>query len=190
VNETPLAEIWRGRRMRHIRKELAAQRFPHECRSGSCPIFRGDRDTYLLRRMDGEHHELAGTAADPHAGARTALAGSELRIERAEAAWRATLDLRWSGAPLDVDLFVAVVAPGGEMRFQPDDDESLAPFALDLRLDERTSAAPLPLLERAIDHQTPVGRCWVGAALFVDGGNPTARADCLWAGCASIVIDG
>ena len=42
VNRNSFVEIWNGPAMQNIRRELVEGRFPPECRSTSCPIFRGD----------------------------------------------------------------------------------------------------------------------------------------------------
>src|SRR4051794_15422837 len=52
INEEPFEKVWTGKSMREIRQALIEQRLPPQCQSSSCPIFRGDKLHYIVKRME------------------------------------------------------------------------------------------------------------------------------------------
>ncbi len=117
VNELTFDEIWNGPVMRNIRSELAQNRFPVECKTDSCPIFRGDTLNYLRVRMDGEESlVLCG---------RKELAGTELTASRTpERRVSIAIETQNSAGVRAVDLFVAIKRPNGTLYFLPEGDET------------------------------------------------------------------
>src|SRR5262249_44101756 len=126
-------DIWRGPRMRRIRDALVRQRLPPECRSNSCPIYRGDAHTYLIERMDGRFRRERTGTDDPQAEYRARLQASRLevaapRIDHGEPIG-VRLTFECSSEWVHGDLFVSVTFPNRQLRFLPELTEYPFPFA-------------------------------------------------------------
>jgi hypothetical protein len=182
VNDTPLKEIWNNETMRRVRRGLRDQALPPECRSASCPIFRGDENHIILTRMEGAYRQQMTGTADPHALIRAGFAGSFLREDRAAPAGSGPafeFYLRYEGAPLCVDLYVAIRGEDGLVRFLPRLEEVPTPYRVGVRL-----PSDLPVLLR-----WPGGR-WVAGgrsgdydlcgAVFESGSHPNIDSNCYW----------
>jgi len=178
VNEQPLEQIWRGEPMRRIRETLVRQRFPVECQSNSCPIFRGDRYSFLHERMDGRER---GEEAERD---RRELGASELSITPARAALgdpvRVELRLASRGSPRAVDLFVGVTAPDGRVRFLPEWTETPLPFALGVVVGGAGGPTTLALFDAPVGGAIVPGAYEICAGLFFPAANPNVAANCLW----------
>ena len=174
VNERPLAEIWRGPRMQHIRSELTHQRLPDECRSDSCPIVRGDADSQLRERMEGPRPTAVERVGD-------ALAFDFVGPEHLHAGEQLQLSLRfrrpWTHAP--VDLFVALSAPDGSIRFLPELGEIPLPFAVKVEGNSEGRATEVLLAEGDVDAAIPPGEYELCAGVFLAESNPYLAANCL-----------
>src|SRR5215470_8503674 len=118
VNEQTFEQIWNGARMRDVRRALSEQRLPAECQSTSCPIFRGDTAHYLIDRMNG--NDPARDRIEPSM-VKECLRGSALSLSSDTVDFAETLEiainLRWRGAPLLADLFIAVRRDDGLCLF-------------------------------------------------------------------------
>ncbi len=185
VNQASFQEIWHGQTMRRIRQSLVDQRLPEECRSSSCPIFRGDDQHYLFDRMDGPHrYERTGTH-DPHCAIRERFAGTKLVMSRQSLRLGGTLKIvlqvRYQGEPVSADLFVGIETPQGVSRFLPDGDDYAVPFFTALELGEIDQSREILLLKGRVDLFDVPGRYEVCAALFEPDSNPTVPSNCYWA---------
>jgi hypothetical protein len=184
VNQQPFLEVWNGTIMRRIRQTLSEQRFPPECQSTSCPLYRGDKLSYLVERMAGPHRfEVAGTH-DPHLAVRTGLQGSQLALRRGTIrpgeADTLTITLRYEGAPLRADLFVGVRFPEGHIQFLPRRESYAVPFIAGLALREDSAPEP-PLFQLAFGPWPDPGAYRVTVALFEADSNPNLLSNCYWA---------
>lgn len=182
VKETPLRSIWNNETMRRIRRALRDQELPPECRSSSCPIFRGDEHHVILTRMEGAYREqLAGTT-DPHAGKRSGFAGSRLSEDPGAPSQRRPafeLDLHYEGAPLCVDLYLAIRGEDGAVRFLPRLEEVPTPYRMGVRL---PSDSPVKLrwpMEGDASCGRP-GTYDVCGAVFESGSHPNIGSNCYW----------
>jgi hypothetical protein len=187
VRDEPFERIWNGKTMQRIRRTLVAGALPPECRSGSCPFFRGDSLHYLLDRRDGAFRNGGAEQAQAVASAR--LVGSRLampsRVRRGERL-RAELELRYEGEAARADLFVCLQRGDGTPRFLPHDLEFPAPFAAGITIGspgaswtvlDETAAAPLG------------GTVTLSAALFVPDSDPNLPQHCYWSIAASCEIE-
>jgi len=180
VNEETFEQIWNGARMRDVRRALSEQRLPAECQSTSCPIFRGDTAHYLIDRMNG--NDPARDRIEPSM-VKECLRGSALSLSSDTVDFAETLEiainLRWRGAPLLADLFIAVRRDDGLCLFLPDYDDYAVPFATDVELSE--AGGPLRIEVQAhtkfIKNPCAFKVC---AALFRTGSNPHLVANCYW----------
>ena len=179
VHKESFHDAWNGPQMQRIRRTLAAGALPPECRTGSCPIFRGDTRHYLIDRRDGAWRDGAHTTMQAIAAQR--LAGSRLEVPatvRSGQALRATLQLGAIGDPERVDLFVCVRGPDGALRFLPHGDDVPMPSRSDLVLegDTRVDAADV-----ATDASWRPGPHELTVALFLPGSDPNLINHCYWA---------
>jgi len=183
VNNEPLERIWNGPVMQEIRRALLEQRLPPRCQCSMCPIYRGDKLTYLTGRMEGYfRYDVTGTH-DPHGYVRDWLHGSELRvIKKSPHAGEAVgleIELRYRGEPITADLFVAVRTPDGGYRFLPDGAEYALPFVPAVELSQASAplnfSAPLQA-----DWLQTEGDYEVCAALFVKDSSPNLLSNCYW----------
>jgi hypothetical protein len=187
VNEHPLEQIWRDAPMRRIRETLARQRFPVECQSNSCPIFRGDRYSFLHERMDGR---ARGEEAEHD---RRELDASTLAITPARVAPgdRVKVELRLAsrGAPRAVDLFVGVTAPDGGVRFLPEWTETPLPFAQGVEAGGAGGPKTLALFDAPAGDEIVPGAYEICVGLFFPGANPNVAANCLWSTRGRLTIE-
>jgi hypothetical protein len=172
VNQQGFDEIWNGPEMTGIRRSLAAQAFPPECRSVFCPLYRGDELTSLTSELEPHGFQVTGTH-DPHAAIRERLRGTCLRLDGDIVA----LDICYRGDSMRADVFAAVQLADGRIRFLPSFEEFAIPIAYRLELSEdrapfRVELAALSELGQAADR--------VNAALFVSGADPNRRSNCYW----------
>jgi iron-sulfur cluster protein len=180
VNEQTFEQIWNGARMRDVRRALSEQRLPTECQSMSCPIFRGDTDHYLIDRMNGK--DPARDRIEPSL-VKERLCGSALSLSTDTVGAGETLgiaiNLRWRGAPLSADLFIALRRDDGLCLFLPDYDDYAVPFATVVELSE--AGGPLRI-EAQADTKFIRGPCAfkVCAALFRTGSTPHLVSNCYW----------
>jgi len=179
VNEASFESIWAGERMQRIRRELTAQRFPAECQSPSCPLFRSDEETFLRQRMDG-------VAAPNLRDMRWRVRESTLELDKEHLnIWQApkvTLDLKYEGGAFAADLFIAVQLSDSSFRFLPDYTDYPVPFC---RLDA-PCVHTVPLLPKYF--MLP-GRYELSAALFEPESNPNLLASCYWAQAKRIHVE-
>lgn len=178
VNQQSLAEIWRGETMQQIRRALAAQTLPAQCRSTSCPIYRGDDATYLRQRMDG--HLLPEAFARRQrlraqlAGAR--LLGPERAVPGQEFAVDFALPVLGEGAR--VDAFVALTAPDGGIRFGVQGTDHPLPSLRNAWIGG--AATTLTGARVRVPLDAAAGQWTCCAALFAFDSSPAALANCLW----------
>lgn len=192
VNEALLATIWQAAPMQRIREALVKQRFPKECQSNSCPIFRGDERSYLYDRMDGSHAAGVGTPKGPHVATRAALARSRLvashtRVGPGERiVLRAVFesDLEW----LDADLFVGIAMPDGTISFLPEWSAFPMPLIRRLVLCAKEGPRELTLLDLPIDGAVAAGAYEICAALFVRDASAATIGNCYWAGSVRVTV--
>lgn len=183
VKTATFDEVWNGPTMRRIRRDLSAQRFPQECQSSSCPLYRGDQLSYLLKRMDGPFGMRATGTPDPHAELRRQLQDSTVSVtaSRAGGDQQVTVDLRFSGHWIAADLYLALRSPGGgALRFLPGGEPFALPSVVDIQLSGQTPSRSIVI--------EPSGDAWFGspgtyelcAALFVRYSNPNLLSNCYW----------
>ena len=138
VNQQSFEEIWNGPIMQRIRHSLIKRQLPTECRSNSCPIFRGDELHYLYDRMEGSYSFKKTGTDDPHAQIRGRLQGSTLSANRSvvrhQDELKINLELHYHGDLVTVDLFVGVMYPDGAIRFLPDFEDYATPFKMAIQL--------------------------------------------------------
>ncbi len=189
VNERPFQEIWQGADMQRIRQSLSAGQLPPECRTGSCPIFRGDDKHYLVERMNG-----ANLVATPDGELRTSDRIQALRRQLRDSSLavlqpapgrgqplKLRVELACSGEPLTLDLFIAVDSAEGHRRFLPSLEGYALPFACDLSCGRRSLDVVLDTADDE-DFFGAAGLYRVCAAAFMPGSNPSISSNCLWAG--------
>ena len=185
VNESSFGEIWNGEKMKDIRRALTQQRLPVECRSPSCPIFRGDQFHYLIDRNKKEpevpqSHRLA-----------EALSQSNLEIDkdslRLDGQLEVRLNLNSAGKSTKADLFVGVKQPNGIVRFLPRCDTYAAPCMTDILLDADAGIS-LVVRDRTQSYLAMPGDYLVCAALFECGSDPNRASNCYWSRATPIKI--
>ena len=181
VKEAPLKEIWNNETMRRIRRALRDQDLPPECRTSSCPIFRGDENHILLTRMDGAYREKLTRTEDPHALVRAGFAGSCLKENGGGAANAAAFDfdLRYEGAAVCVDLYVAVRGDDRVIRFLPRHEEVPIPYRVGVRLPSDLPVSVRWSMDRAVAGGRP-GPYDVCGAVFESGSHPNIGSNCYW----------
>ena len=177
VKETPLKEIWNNDVMRRIRRVLRDQDLPPECRTSSCPILRGDQNHVILTRMEGAYREKMTGTSDPHAAIRAGFAGSgvELTVGGSKDATVFDFALRYTGAPVCVDLYIAVRGDDRTTRFLPRREEVPIPCRVGIRL---PSDSPLSF-RFSIEGGRP-GSYDVCGAVFESGSHPSIGSNCYW----------
>jgi radical SAM protein with 4Fe4S-binding SPASM domain len=192
VKHTPLKEIWNNETMRRIRRGLREQYLPPECRSSSCPIFRGDENHVILTRMDGAYRERLTGTAEPHADKRAGFAASCLKENRgvlSDAGPVFDFDLRYEGAPVCVDLYVAIRAEDRVVRFLPRLEEVPIPHRVGVRLPSDS-----PLSVRWPTGGDAAGRKFgsydVCGAVFESGSHPNISSNCYWFATARLIAGG
>jgi hypothetical protein len=185
VNVSSFGEIWNGEKMKGIRRALTEQRLPAECRSPSCPFFRGDEFHYLIDRNRKEPevpqtHHLA-----------EALSGSDLEIDenslRLAGPLEVRVNLRFAGKSAKADLFVGVKQPDGLIRFLPGCDAYAVPCRTDIRLDADADLS-LVVRDQTQSCLAMPGKYLVCAALFESGSDPNRASNCYWSKVAPIEI--
>jgi radical SAM protein with 4Fe4S-binding SPASM domain len=179
VNQEPFAAIWNGKTMQRIRRTLTAGALPPECRSGSCPFFRGDTMHYLIDRRDGAFRDGAATVVQQVAASR--LAGTRVLAPtkaRHGEPLRIDLALQYAGEPGRADVFVCLRAPDGSLRFLPGGED----YPIPARFDEALAApgATVDLVDVAVDPTWPVGKHELCVALFLPDSDPNVANHCYW----------
>ncbi|HWC99682.1 MAG TPA: SPASM domain-containing protein [Candidatus Sulfopaludibacter sp.] len=172
VNVQTFEEVWNGPIMTAIRQDLAAQKFPSQCQSKSCPLYRGDRLTYLATELEPHGIQATGTD-DPHAELRSRLEGTGIRKADGDAP-RILLNLVYRGKKMWADLFVALKSPDGVIRFLPSMEEFALPFRRTVELSDG---------QKVIDIAIPAGISGpyeVSAAFFEPGTDPNRVSNCYW----------
>lgn len=188
VKTATFDEVWNGPTMRRIRRELSAQRFPQECQSSSCPLYRGDQLSYLLKRMDGPFGMRATGTPDPHAAVRAQLQGSTVTVtaDRQSQAQEISVDLRFTGHWIAVDVYLALRSPSGSLSFLPGGEPYALPSVADIHLSEGAPARSITI--------RPEGEAWFGApgayelctAFFARYSNPNLLSNCYWSTTTAI----
>lgn len=191
VNEATFYDIWNGGIMQGIRQSLIEGQLPTECRSGSCPIFRGDDRHYLIERMNSPHmppkadgtRELDDTIRQTRFG----LAAVRLQLAKGGTAQNPlfSVQLDLGCQDLVADLFVAVDGPTGRRVFLPGHDFAV-PYAVGVDCSRPLS---LELDTQSLgDFLEAPGLYRLCAALFEPSSNPNILAYCFWAGTESFRI--
>ena len=184
VNQEPFGKIWSGPVMQRIRQALSDQQFPPECKSNSCPIYRGDKESYIVDRMNGIDRSRMGGDMDPRAQARDALQQSTLLVNRIvigdDALLQAEVNLHSSGPPLECDLYVAVPHPDGSIRFLPDLEEYAIPYSSPIRLRQAAESLRITVFQQQLGSFQLTGEYLICAALFENESNPNLLANCYW----------
>lgn len=178
VNQESLAAIWVGETMQQIRRALAAQTLPPQCRSTACPIYRGDDATYLRQRMDGY---LRPAAFERRQRLRAQLAGARLLgPERAAPGEDFAVDfvLPELGEGARVDAFVALTAPDGCIRFGVEGTDHPLPSLRHEWIGGAATTLTGARVRVPLDGLTGTWTCC--AALFAFDSSPAALANCLW----------
>jgi hypothetical protein len=193
VNVRSFQEIWNGSAMQRIRQSLISGSLPPECRSGSCPIYRGDDRHYLLERMSGGNEEQLANGerrtAAKIVAARSRLLDSRIRARKPAPGgqYLFDLDLVGGGEELTADLFVAIESTAGQRRFLPDLEEFAVPLAVGLACESGSIPIELDTAEQGAFFDTP-GLFRLCAALFECGTNPNLLSNCYWAGSLSFRV--
>ncbi len=133
LNEQPFDELWNGPVMRRIRRSLAQQEFPPECRSISCPIYRGDPHHHIKARTEGS---LMGN--DPSQEQRRQLVREGLRESQILAQLdQDTIRLRiqYSGPAEYADAYACAIVGSDSWEFLPSGGQVPMPFAVGIALD-------------------------------------------------------
>jgi len=191
VNEATFQDIWNGGTMQGIRQSLIEGQLPTECRSGSCPIFRGDDRHYLVERMLSPHMppQADGSRAldDTIRTTRASLAAVQLQLGKGgtDQSPRLSLSLDLACSGLVADLFIAIDGPTGRRRFLPGFDFAV-PYAEGVDC-SRTLSLALDTSALGDFLETP-GLYRLCAALFEPSGNPNILAYCYWAGTETVRI--
>jgi len=188
VNERPFREIWNGPVMQRIRQSLIAGTLPPECRSGSCPIYRGDDRHYLLERMDGNNVEKLPDGevrvVEKMRLARGQFGATRLTVPAEPLSLGATfalrLELACADPALTADLFVSIAAPEGGLAFLPGAVDFALPYGCELPCAGSALDIAVDTAEHEAFFATP-GLYRVCAALFEPGSNPNLLANCYWA---------
>lgn len=185
VNQEPFAAIWNGPTMRRIRESLHRREFPAECRTTSCPVFRGDEHHFILERSRGPVRPGRHDGADPHAEARAGLVGTRLLRSKEEGRHGEPLAIELEvmatpAAPLRVDLFVALLSAAAAPRFLPDLGEIPIPFHAELEI-PRSPSSRITLFDGLVPIDAPAGEHELIAALFLPNSNPSIASNCLLA---------
>jgi hypothetical protein len=188
VNSASFRSIWTGPRLQQIRATLAAGALPPECRTSSCPLLRGDRDWYVLRRMHGPH----AADAERLAAIRSGLANTVLRVTPTEigagATVHAALELGCSGPACLAELVLGVRPEGGAWRFLPGFEDFPVPCVATLSL---APGLRTTLRLFAIDAQAVApGTYEVCAAVAAADSNLNLVDNAYWAGCARVCVRG
>ena len=179
VNQTPLKEIWNNDTMRRIRRSLRDQTLPAECRSPSCPIYRGDDNHIILTRMDGAYREQLTGTSDPHAAIRAGFADSRLRmpdVARPTEGPIIEVALHYTGRPVSADVYLAIRGADRVVRFLPRLEAVPLPYRVGIRL---PADAPLSLRWAATADWQP-GTYDVCSAVFESGSHPNVASNCYW----------
>lgn len=197
VNQTPLQEIWRGEKMRHIREALVAQKLPPECRSNACPFFRGDDHHYILDRMHGGRDIVMAGNDEPRRADRERVHASVFATGSARVAHGERLHLVFepvytgmAGGYVAVDVFVGVTFPDGALRFLPELSDHPLPCVSSVCIDGRSAGTSIDLLDTKIDPSIPSGSFEICTALFYAGSDPNIPANCVWSVRRPLVIEG
>lgn len=180
VNERSFAEIWNGDTIRRIRRELAEHRLPPECRSVSCPIYRGDKGHHINARLVGMYSEELTGASDPHREIRAGFAQTSLRVRMAGQRLAISLEISYRGSPLFADLFVCVVPAKGGPCFLPGGETYPVPAEVGMKLGENESARTLELFSPEPLTIPETGPREVCVAFFESGSRPHVPSNCYW----------
>ena len=182
VNRESIEEIWNGGIMTSIRQELARHSFPPECRSTSCPLYRGDKLTNLTADIEPHGFRITGTH-DPHASIRERLRGTRLRLTIVPGETQMALEVEYRGEPLRADLFLGLEYTDGRIRFLPSLEEFALPAVCGLELRETGSPARIELPPVPGGDPQPSKAC---AALFAAGSDPNRASNCYWSELLSL----
>ena len=189
VNELPFDKIWNGKSMQRIRRALSNQSLPAECRSTSCPIYRGDDMHNIIDRMEGPSGPKKTGTQDPHKEIRERLKGSELKISppgEKGGTPAISVNLRIEGGSLSADLFVAMTLPNGTTVFLPGEEDYALPFQTWLTLKpEEPRDIQVLAPERKLDLS---GEYQVCAALFHCSQNPNLLSNCYWSAVGNFTV--
>ena len=186
INTHSFEELWNGKEMRRIRQELVDQRLPIECQTAACPIYRGDKFNYIVRRLD----ELQ-IPKDFTQLVRSNLDGT-LRIHSSKASGRYAIDIEIELNPFDIictaDLVLGVRSPDGRQVFWPDFDEFPVPMYPGLPLESRSHIRLKPVTGDT-EHFDQRGVYEVSAALFHLNSDLNFLANCYWSDSVTITLE-
>jgi hypothetical protein len=190
VNDTPFKEIWNNDTMRRIRSGLRDQELPQECRSTSCPIFRGDDNHIILTRMDGAYREQLTGTADPHGEKRLRFAGSCVRQRggaSSDGGSAIDFELDYEGDFVCVDLYLAVRGEDQSVRFLPRLETVPVPYRAGMRL-----PSDLPFSVHWPKERDPAtlqpGKYDLCAAAFESGSHPNIASNCYWFTTTTLLV--
>jgi hypothetical protein len=175
VNQNSFLEIWSGPVMQEIRRELADGHFPPQCRSSSCPLYRGDESFGWKpnRAPAPEPAQFQGSGLQDIDGS----AGP-------------VLELHYRGRPVRADLFVAFAGVKGEIRFLPNLEPYAVPFACDIELREDVPPLRFRILDQVDGAGVIPGAYLLSSALFEAGSNPNHLENCYWSETAPVSLGG
>lgn len=192
VNEESFEKIWNGTFMQRIRRALREGRLPPECRSPSCPIYRGDDLNYIVERMRGPSRFERTGKHDPHAWLRERLQRSGLQVNRNEVRSGDILDVSlefyYQGDPMIADLFIGIRYPEGEIRFLPYFEEYAMPFLSSVMFSEDRIPLRFNLLHQRLDAWPAGGEYLICAALFERNSNPNLLSNCYWSATQTVKL--
>jgi len=182
INTASFEELWNGKDMQRIRRELAAQRLPPECQTNACPIFRHDKDNYIVRRLDEqrESNEFAEHVSGNVIG--------NLRIQANSNAVDIELELahRYLSSS-SADLVIGIRRPDGSQVFLPDFESYPMPFCPGMGF-EGESPIRLSLVKDDTQHFRLPGVYEVCSALFARDSDLNFLSNCLWSYTAKFTI--
>lgn len=189
VREQPLEEIWNGSRMQQIRAALAKQQFPEECRTPTCPLWRGDRESFLLDRMRGYTHSGRGPSEWVRA-ARAGLTGSLLEA-RSGSPPRLRLLLERNGLKHGerCPLFVTVAKVGEAPLFFPEATLFPTPWPTKVCFPGSHGATQVDLSRDVDWSKFAPGPYRVDVALFEPNALPTDPSQCAWYRTAAFTLE-
>lgn len=192
VKEKPFEQVWNGSIMQDIRQSLSEQRFPSQCQSTRCPIYRGDDQHFILDRMGGQNSFKATGTHDPHKQVRERLQRSELQVNHKTVKPGDTLGvnlaIHCTGIPLVADLFIGIRCPDGAMHFLPNFEEYAVPFMSYMELNEDQAPQQIEVLAEPVDFFQAAGEYQICTSLFESGSNPNLQSNCYWSATTTIVL--
>jgi hypothetical protein len=185
INRSSFEELWNGADMQRIRHELAEQRLPAECQTAACPIYRGDKLNYIVRRLE----ELQ-VPADFTQFVRPKLCGS-LRINWNAVGGRGVINIDVELIHADLcctaDLVIGIRLPDGTQTFLPNFEAYPVPICPGLAIGGE-SPIRLSFGTGQTENFSARGVYEVCAAVFGAKSDLNFLSNCYWSDTATITL--